>query len=395
MQVTNRRTGEVVQLPDEYDDDQIINHFAGQQTTPLAQSFIGSAQQNVGPQLAQTLAQGPQRSTLPNIGGGAMVGLTPQQAQFTLQSAQQSNVDSMEQRMRQQQQVQNSIEAEKDRSQTLKLRQQELKNAIQERKIAADLAKFEAEMNVSENAKDRSSRESMATNELLLRADMADSDNAIRQQEFGLRERGMGIQEQELGLRQQQMQEEREYRAQTGWGQTTIARQNPETGAYEPWLAWTKRGFHPEYISPAPASTKDSDIVSSPNDPRIMEDRNELVRLLMRQDQEASIVRPLGDIQAEALASARIGRGQKPFVNQQEMDQWIKMEQRRVRDELLQANITGKDKVAPEVIEKEAKIDAETAAAEMMGLVLGTDFLVGEEGIELNPNSAKVLGVSK
>lgn len=145
MQVTNRRTGEVVQLPDEYDDDQIINHFAGQQATPLAQSFIGSAQQNVGPQLAQTLAQGPQRSTLPNIGGGAMVGLTPQQAQFTLQSAQQSNVDSMEQRMRQQQQVQNSIEAEKDRSQTLKLRQQELKNAIQERKIAADLAKFEAE----------------------------------------------------------------------------------------------------------------------------------------------------------------------------------------------------------------------------------------------------------
>ena len=86
MQVTDRRTGQVVELPDDTDDDVIIQHFAGQQQAPgqgLAQSFMSAGAQ-VAPQLAQTLAQGPERSTLPNIGGGAMVGLTPQQAQFTL-----------------------------------------------------------------------------------------------------------------------------------------------------------------------------------------------------------------------------------------------------------------------------------------------------------------------
>lgn len=146
MQVRDRRTGQMVELPDEYDDDQILGHFSaqGQQAPSLAQSFIGGIQQQAGSQIAQQLAQGPAQSTLPNIGGGAMVGLTPQQAQFTLQSAQNANVDAMANKMQQQQMVQNKIESEADRAQTLKLRQQELKNIIQERKIVADQAKFEA-----------------------------------------------------------------------------------------------------------------------------------------------------------------------------------------------------------------------------------------------------------
>lgn len=97
MRVRNGQTGEVIEVPDGTPDDDIHAQFSGaqqQNVTPLAQSFAGGVQQAV-PQLAQQLIQGPEQSTLPNIGGGAMVGLTPQQAQFTLQSAQQSNVDSM------------------------------------------------------------------------------------------------------------------------------------------------------------------------------------------------------------------------------------------------------------------------------------------------------------
>lgn len=152
MQVRNGRTGEIIEVPDGTPDDDIHAQFSGaqqQNVTPLAQSFAGGAQQAV-PQLAQQLIQGPEQSTLPNIGGGAMVGLTPQQAQFTLQSAQQSNVDSMANKLQQQQMVQQSLEAEKDRSQVLKLRQQDLKNRIAETKMLTEQAKFEAQMKVKE-----------------------------------------------------------------------------------------------------------------------------------------------------------------------------------------------------------------------------------------------------
>lgn len=160
MQVRDRRTGQMVELPDEYDDDQILGHFSaqGQQAPSLAQSFIGGIQQQAGSQIAQQLAQGPAQSTLPNIGGGAMVGLTPQQAQFTLQSAQQSNVDTMQQKMQQQQMTQQGIENEKDRAQTLKLRQQELKNLVAQKKIQADIDKFEAEQKTLGKAFDAESK---------------------------------------------------------------------------------------------------------------------------------------------------------------------------------------------------------------------------------------------
>lgn len=147
MKVRNGQTGEIIEVPDGTTDDDIHAQFSGaqqQNVTPLAQSFAGGVQQAV-PQLAQQLIQGPEQSTLPNIGGGAMVGLTPQQAQFTLQSAQQSNVDSMANKLRQQQMVQQSLESEADRAQTLKLQQQSLKNQIAERKLMTEQAKFEAE----------------------------------------------------------------------------------------------------------------------------------------------------------------------------------------------------------------------------------------------------------
>lgn len=147
MQVRNGQTGEIIEVPDGTPDDDIHAQFSGQSQMngpSLAQSFAQTGQQAI-PQLAQRLIQGPEQSTLPNIGGGAMVGLTPQQAQFTLQQAQSSNVDSMENRIRQQQMVQQSLENEKDRAQTLKLEQQSLKNRIAETKVLADQAKFEAE----------------------------------------------------------------------------------------------------------------------------------------------------------------------------------------------------------------------------------------------------------
>lgn len=147
MKVRNGQTGEIIEVPDGTTDDEIHAQFSGaqqQNVTPLAQSFAQGAQQVV-PQIAQQLIQGPEQSTLPNIGGGAMVGLTPQQAQFTLQQAQQSNVDSMANKLRQQQMIQQSLESEADRAQTLKLQQQSLKNQIAERKLMTEQAKFEAE----------------------------------------------------------------------------------------------------------------------------------------------------------------------------------------------------------------------------------------------------------
>ena len=147
MKVRNQATGEVVDLPDGTTEDAIHAHFSGGQAQAqpqgLAQSFMSAGQQVV-PQLAASLAAPQQQSTLPNIGGGSVVGLTPQQAQFTLQSAQQSNVDSMANKMRQQQMTQQSLESEADRAQTLKLRQQELKNAIAQKKMETEQAKFEA-----------------------------------------------------------------------------------------------------------------------------------------------------------------------------------------------------------------------------------------------------------
>ena len=244
MQVTNRRTGEVVQLPDEYDDDQIINHFAGQQATPLAQSFIGSAQQNVGPQLAQTLAQGPQRSTLPNIGGGAMVGLTPQQAQFTLQSAQQSNVDSMEQRMRQQQQVQNSIEAEKDRNQTLKLRQQELKNLVQAKKLEAEADKFEAELRAQDRTLDRETRLQVES--------MRQEAAAMREQNRTSTLAPGAILTDAQGNQIASNPKPPEAPPEPKWQLDTIQMRNSDTGELEDVRAWVAPGQPPQVVGPAP-----------------------------------------------------------------------------------------------------------------------------------------------
>ena len=164
MQVLDRRTGKYFEAPDHGTDDDILSAYSASgmetiQPPSLAQSFIQAGAPAVGT-LAQSLAQGPQRSTLPNIGGAGMIGLSPQQAQFVLQSAQQSNVDAQTQKLRQQELTQQSIEGEKNRSQEIKLYQQRIKNDMAIAKAQAEVDKFEAE----------------------LRAKGKDADNAMRLQ---------------------------------------------------------------------------------------------------------------------------------------------------------------------------------------------------------------------
>jgi len=142
MNVLDRTSGQTFQFPDDATDDDIITAMGAGQTqqqsfNPLAQQFMGGLGN-----IAQQLIQPEPASTLPNIGGGAMVGLTPQQAQWTLGQAQQANVTSMEERMRKQQAIQQGIEAEKDRAQELKFKQAELKNRLNQMKFEKELAEF-------------------------------------------------------------------------------------------------------------------------------------------------------------------------------------------------------------------------------------------------------------
>jgi len=394
MQVRDRRTGQMVELPDEYDDDQILGHFSaqGQQAPSLAQSFIGGIQQQAGSQIAQQLAQGPAQSTLPNIGGGAMVGLTPQQAQFTLQSAQNANVDSMQQKMEQQRQTQQSLESEKDRSQQLKLHKENLKNIIAERKIQADRDKFEAEVRAEEGKLNRGLSERLATLDNTLARDRMkqggeqfDKNYKLDEKAQSLDERRVGIAEQGLALDQKQMEAD-------GWQQTNVMRDNPETGQKEVWVAYTKPGFKPEYVSQTPTTGKSLDIVDRPDHPQVYKSAETMFKSIVDQnnqlppDQRQSIP----DMQNDALVFSRVQYGQKPFVNQREMDVFIDSDKKKqlayMRSEQIMA--TGDDayQLTPEEI-AQAELDAKTNALDLAGI----EYTVVDGRIKFPDNAAPAM----
>lgn len=380
MQVRDRRTGQMVELPDEYDDDQILGHFSaqGQQAPSLAQSFIGGIQQQAGSQIAQQLAQGPAQSTLPNIGGGAMVGLTPQQAQFTLQSAQNSNVDAMQQKMEQQRQTQQSLESEKDRSQQLKLHKENLKNIIAERKIQADRDKFEAEVRAEEGKLNRELQERLATLDETFRRDSLkqsgeqfDKGYNLDEKAQGFEERRVAVAEAGLGLDQKEMEAD-------GWQTNNVMRDNPETGQKEVWLAYTKPGLMPEYISPAPPNGKPLDVVDRPDHPKVYEFAQENLKMSI-QDNEAAppeFKKKMSELQNEAIVSARLGYNVTPFVSQRELDMFIESDRKSqllyIKNERIAE--TGDDdyQLTPEDM-AQAESEAKRSVLNMAGFKEGKD----------------------
>jgi hypothetical protein len=261
MRVRNGQTGEIIEFPDGTPDDEIHARFSGaqqQNVTPLAQSFAQGAQQVV-PQLAQRLIQGPEQSTLPNIGGGAMVGLTPQQAQFTLQSAQQSNVDSMANKLQQQQMVQQSLEAEKDRAQVLKLRQQDLKNRIAETKLLTEQAKYEAELKSDTaiiEAEEKTAQEQIKADSkwLTLGPNTMAFNPATGAAEYGP---------------DRQFAPQRP--AEIKWEKDTIMMTDPDTQQEVPVLAWVAPGQEPQPIGPVPPSGRSGTSAAATEKPALPE----------------------------------------------------------------------------------------------------------------------------
>lgn len=371
MQVLDRASGQYFDFPDHATDQDIINTFEGarQQTqggsfAPLAQQFMQGMQQPI----AQQIAQGPQRSTLPNIGGGAMVGLNPQQAQFVLGQAQQSNVDSMAERMKQQQMVQQGLESEKDRQQQLKFQQAALKNQIAERKMMQEQAKFEAEQRANESSLDRSSSEKMATQGNQIDQQRLEQQGQQFQSEMGLRQQGLGMEQKRIDLQQQGLELDAKQMEQQGWQLDTIVRNNPDSGQQELWRAYVKPGFHPEYVAQAPSTSKSQDVVDRPDHPKIYEQAASLTKDLMRAATDEGVKRPLPEIQNEALVTTRLQYGQAPFTNQREIDTWIEMDKKDqynniVKEKTIQNG--GKYEPTPED-QAQAELDAKTNVLDMM-----------------------------
>lgn len=375
MQVLDRASGQYFDFPDHATDQDIINTFEGarQQTqggsfAPLAQQFMQGMQQPI----AQQIAQGPQRSTLPNIGGGAMVGLNPQQAQFVLGQAQQSNVDSMAERMKQQQMVQQGLESEKDRSQQLKLQQTALKNQIAERKMMQEQAKFEAEQRANESSLDRASREKMAAQGNQIDQQRLEQSGQQFSAELGLRQQGLGMEQKRIDLQQKGIEADQAAREQQGWERATIAMENPDTGEVEPTLAWTKRGYKPEPIGPAPVTTKDEQIVRSHEDPRVAEQAAKLRAEIMDDNFRRDVNAPLKEVILESKVGARQMYNLPAFVNDEEVNLWKEMDKRvrleNLKEAMKQSDPNLKEYTPSPEDEKQAEIDSKIAVLEIMNI---------------------------
>lgn len=163
MQVTHQPSGMIFDFPDGTDPTAIQQHFRnsesqagfGSQIAPIAQQFLNGAQDLYA-----------QQQTRPApVNGRGMIGLNPQQAQYMLdrnqqQQAlyQQQNIERQRQAIQERQLTTQSIEAEKDRSQKIKLFHQQLKNQQAIAKARAEADKFEAEMKAQGKADDNEFR---------------------------------------------------------------------------------------------------------------------------------------------------------------------------------------------------------------------------------------------
>ena len=395
MNVLDRTSGQTFQFPDDATDDDIITAMESgrqqQSFNPLAQQFMGGLGN-----IAQQLIQPEPASTLPNIGGGAMVGLTPQQAQWTLGQAQQANVTSMEERMRKQQAIQQGIEAEKDRAQELKFKQAELKNRLNEMKFQKELAEFEATNRAKEGELNRAQDREIAQQDFDLRKGAQEIQRQEAADLASYRQAGLGIDQQRLEIDRQQAEQMAAERERSGFQRVTLARTMPD-GTKEPWEAWTKPGTEPEYIGPAPESIKDEEIINDPNDYRILEDRDMLIKSIVQQNRDADYIQPISHVAAEALATARMGRGQQPFIDENEMRTWIEAQKGRIKKAIKTESVMSEKEMDPAEAERIAEDDATIMAYEMMGLVEGQDFEIDpDEGtIHLVPDSPKVKALPK
>lgn len=91
----------------------------------------------------------PAESTLPNVSGKDLYGLSPQQANATIETIQRSKEKSVEQAMHERQLNAQEIQAEKDRAQQLKLEELRSKNREQEIKLQAQ-SSAESQIKVSQ-----------------------------------------------------------------------------------------------------------------------------------------------------------------------------------------------------------------------------------------------------
>lgn len=139
--VRHASTGDVMEFPADATDDDIHAAF---------RSARASQQQGPGGPVVQTFLDGLQEfqqpaSSLPNIGGGSVVGLTPEQTQSLIGTVQQSNQDNIRNRIMQQKAMQEAMEREKDRAQQIKLEQQRLKNDLAKKSYEQEFQKAQAE----------------------------------------------------------------------------------------------------------------------------------------------------------------------------------------------------------------------------------------------------------
>ena len=153
IQVRHGGTGQVFDFPDGTDEQTIAGHFqAGQQAIApqqpsVAQQFMSGLQQFAPQQQFQ--------STVPAPNGAGMIGLTPQQAQFSLQQNQQARQlesqqfqEQQRQQFRERELVARETEREKDRQGTIALQQQRFKNSQAAAKLVADQREAEEKARV-------------------------------------------------------------------------------------------------------------------------------------------------------------------------------------------------------------------------------------------------------
>lgn len=152
MRVNFPEFGHSIDVPDNTPDSEIQRLASDMQFSKAAQVLgpaTAFAQQLVGPMAQQT------ESTLPNMGAGDVIGMTPQQVTQTAGIIQNDNQSRLQQKMQRQQAVQRGLEAEKDRAQEIKLQQQQMKNQIQLQKMQQDWDKQLAEMKAKAAESDR------------------------------------------------------------------------------------------------------------------------------------------------------------------------------------------------------------------------------------------------
>ena len=366
MRVLDRASGQYFEFPDNATDQDIINTFQGARQqqqgngsafAPLAQQFMQGMQQ-------QPMMQPPQQSTLPNIGGGSVVGLNPQQAQFVLGQAQQSNVDAMTQRLRQQQMTQQGIESEKDRSMQLKLQSERLKNEEMQNKIRLKQEKMIAERQAKLTEKGQAQSQSNADREYALRAQELQAGTQYKQDALDVQKQGLQQDilsgNRDYELRKQQVENQ-------GWETRTMAYEGKNV------IAAFKPGKAPLIMGDA---AMDNSVKPITKADKVYQDN------IMEAAKQISDAEGLSFYEAHTLAKAAISRdmGLKAFDNDSERMQFVQFRAQQLRDKAVSAlpEAAAKNPDVITGIEDRSLVDAEIESYQANGLVSWQDPDTGE-----------------